>query len=86
MDQILGYGSLNVNANMHLHTTMSITAAAFEGWPAFPGRHDRVFTRAWHIAIRLEPGLKDVVRQARELGLANRLVLERFNELLEQEK
>jgi GntR family transcriptional regulator len=35
---------------------------------------------------QLEPGLKDLVRQARELGLANRLVLERFNELLEQEK
>jgi len=35
---------------------------------------------------QLEPGLTDVVRQARELGLADRLVLERLKELLEQEK
>jgi GntR family transcriptional regulator len=35
---------------------------------------------------QLEPGLTDVVRQARELGLADRVVLERLKELLEQEK
>lgn len=35
---------------------------------------------------QLEPGLTDIVRQARELGLADRLVLERLKVLLEQEK
>jgi GntR family transcriptional regulator len=35
---------------------------------------------------QLEPRLTDIVRQARELGLADHLVLGRLKELLEQEK